>query len=128
MMDDQSEAIKVVIKFTAAMNDWEYKMHTFSRLEDGKYVSDANRSAIAGVNRESLDQYFYRNLKNYCTASNLKEGGKPSSWGDPTKYSGVDGDSIMGVVTTPDNSIEVVTRSDYFAETIYKFILVKKRC
>ncbi len=124
-MDDQSQALNAVLDFTAAMNDWEFKMRTFSRLEDGKHVSEIDRGSIAGETRESLDEYFYRNLESYCTVSSLEDGGKPSSWGKPTKYSGVSSESILEIIVTAQNSIEVVTKSDYFIETIYKFILVK---
>lgn len=124
-MDDQSTALETVLEFSAAMNNWESKMRTFSRFEDGKHVSEAARQTIVGETRESLDQYFFRNLERYCTSANVADGGKPTSWGEPTKYSGVDERSIIEVVVTPENSIEVTATSDYFIETVYKFILVK---
>lgn len=66
-------------------------------------------------------------LKKYCTDRKRSYGGQPSSYGDPTKYVGVDKDRIVNSELIKSNRIEVIVQSDYFGEIQYLFILLKKQ-
>ncbi len=84
-MDENELAKNVVLQFTTAMNDWEYKMYILSRIESNQSVSEEKIKIVGSNTRELLDKYYYEILSKFCTNKERKLGGHPTNYCKQTK-------------------------------------------
>lgn len=126
MKEPIEKAKDVVLKFTQQMNDWETKMYILSRIELQQFVSEEKKILVEGLTKDYLNRTFYKIFEEFCTKKIRKFGGQPYSYGKPTKYSGICSETIIEANQMSDNRIEIIAKSNYFLETIYKFVLLKK--
>jgi hypothetical protein len=120
------QAKDIVLEFTRQVNDWETKMYILSRIELEQFVSEEKKKLVEGQTIDSLNRTFYKIFEEFCTKKERKFGGQPHSYGKPTKYSGICSKTIIDTNQVRTNRIEIIAKSDYFLETIYKFVLLKK--
>lgn len=127
MESDLERAKIIVLKFTNQMNDWEEKAYIFHRIKHQQLVSEEKRKLVEGQTEESLNSLYYRILNEFCTQKKRTYGGHPYSYGNPTRYAGINNEKILEVNQVKKNRIEVIAESEAFSKTFYLFVILKTK-
>ena len=123
---DVQEAVKVVLSFTSAMNDWETRRYYRSRADAGYYTASSDAKLAGGLTAGELDSEYHVIFERHCTKRKRTYGGFPGSWTQGGQYAGVVASTVLETNRVQPKRIEVVCRGGMLPDHQYRFVVFKK--
>ncbi len=108
----ETECREIVHSFSTAMNEWERVYSILGRIADGKFVSQKDRDAVAGVTRQGHLEAHARLFAQFVVPRERKYGsnpGEPNGWGPQGRYHDVSLATIRSVTFRDTTCAEVIT-------------------
>jgi len=114
-VNDKEQCHQIVLDFCLAINNWGATFTTVKRIANGKFVSDARRSAVNGQTVESCLLEHAQIFQTFILPRERKFGanpGKPNSWSKSTFFD-VSPDGITAIAFPVKGRCEVSTEWGY---------------
>jgi hypothetical protein len=129
MIDEESACREVVFNFCSALNEWERKYSILNRTEEGKFVSQKERDAVAGVTKQEHLDTHARLFAQHVVPRVRKYGsnpGEPKSWGWQGTYANVSLATIRSV-SFRGSRAEVITGWGYMLPGGQTMFVLKRK-
>lgn len=115
-VNEETACREAVYSFCSAINEWERIYSIIERIEDGKFVSQKDRDAVAGVTRGGHLEAHARLFAQHVVPQERKYGSKPGeakSWSGQGSFFDVSLATIRTVAFRDDRRAEVITDWGY---------------
>ncbi len=110
--NEETACRETVYSFCSAINEWERIYSIIERIEDGKFVSQKDREAVAGVTGPGHLEAHARLFAEHVVPRDRKYGsnpGQPKSWSGKGSFFNVSLATIRSVAFHDDRRAEVIT-------------------